>query len=359
MNFRFAIVSDPHIAIPETILDRPSRFHLVEVSVPAMETVLQHLEQLDLDFLLLPGDLTGHGERENHIWLQQRLALLPFPTYVIPGNHDVPYLSPTGKAIGFREFPHYYRGFGYDNPDRLYYSRQLLPGIRLIALNSNQFNSEGQQRGYLDREQLLWLEQTLKEVKNELVLVMIHHNVIEHLPQQASHELGRRYMLENAPVLLQMLREHGVKLIFTGHLHVQDIAQSGDIYEITTGSLVSFPHPYRVLEVKDGALKVESYRVDRVPGWENLSHHSREWIGDRSYPFMLRLLTGYPLYLPVTEAEQFIPHLRYFWADIAAGDALFDFGHFPEPLRRHFEQFGAISPEGIPTPIDNRTTIFL
>ncbi len=90
LNFRFAIVSDLHIALPHTIWNHPSRFHLVEVSIPAFESVLRHLTQLDLDFLLLPGDLTQHGEPENHAWLQQRLAQLPFPVYVVPGNHDVP-----------------------------------------------------------------------------------------------------------------------------------------------------------------------------------------------------------------------------------------------------------------------------
>ena len=54
LNFRFAIVSDLHIALPETIWDHPSRFHLVEVSIPAFDSVLAHLTQLDLDFLLIP-----------------------------------------------------------------------------------------------------------------------------------------------------------------------------------------------------------------------------------------------------------------------------------------------------------------
>jgi 3',5'-cyclic AMP phosphodiesterase CpdA len=92
INFRFAIVSDLHIALPHTIWDHPSRFHLVEVSIPAFESVLEHLTQLDLDFLLIPGDLTQHGEPENHAWLANRLSQLPFPVYVIPGNHDVPVL---------------------------------------------------------------------------------------------------------------------------------------------------------------------------------------------------------------------------------------------------------------------------
>jgi 3',5'-cyclic AMP phosphodiesterase CpdA len=364
MNLRFAVVSDLHIAVPETIQNHAHRFHLVEVSIPVLELVFQHLERLDLDFILLPGDLTQDGEPENHQWLQRRLASLPFPAYVVPGNHDVPTLLPTERTIGFQEFSQYYRQFGYDNPGELYYIRELAPAVQLIALNSNQFDSQGKQVGCLDARQLAWLEQLLPRLRDQFVLVMIHHNVIEHLPGQAHHELGRRYMLDNAPILLKLLENAGIKLIFTGHLHVQDIAQASGIYEITTGSLVSYPHPYRILELRrhrwgEYALTVESHRVESVPDWEDLQQRSRNWMGERSYPFMMRLLTAPPLSLPVVEAEQLVPQLRYFWSDIAAGDALFDFPDFPPQARRYFEKFGAISAAGIPTLIDNQATLFL
>ena len=223
MNLRFAVVSDLHIAIPKTVNNHPHRFHLVEVSIPVLELVFQHLERLDLDFILLPGDLTQDGEPENHQWLQQRLASLPFPAYVVPGNHDVPTLLPTNRTIGFQEFSHYYRQFGYNHSRELYYLQELCPGVQLIALNSNQFDSQGRQVGCLDERQLVWLEQILPQLRDQFILVMVHHNVIEHLPGQSRHELGRRYMLDNASILLKLLSNAGVKLIFTGHLHVQDI----------------------------------------------------------------------------------------------------------------------------------------
>jgi len=357
MNFRFAIISDLHIAVPHTIWEHPKRFHLVEVSIPALEQILKNLEKLNLDFLLLPGDLTQHGEPENHTWLQKRLELLPYPVYVVPGNHDVPNLLPTERSIGLKDFPYYYQKCGYTNPQQLYYTSEIIPEVQLIALNSNQFDSEGKQLGCLDNEQLIWLENILGEIKNKLVLVMIHHNVIEHLPGQSRHELGKRYMLDNADILKQILRKFGVKLIFTGHLHVQDIAEEKGLVEITTGSIVSYPHPYRVLEYNNGQLDIESEQVQEVPGWENLLQTSREWMGDRSYPFMIKLLTSHPLNLNTTEAEKMAPYLRYFWADIARGDTLFNFPQFPAGINRHFQKFGAIAPDGRANLIDNRATI--
>ncbi|MGB5971579.1 MAG: metallophosphoesterase [Spirulinaceae cyanobacterium] len=362
MNFRFAIISDLHIGLPETIWDSPKRFHLIEVSIPALEKALTHLEALNLDFLLLPGDLTQHGEPENHSWLQKRLASLPFPAYVIPGNHDVPSLNATDKCIGLKDFPSYYQDFGYDNPEQLYYTKEIHPGVQLIALNSNQFDASGQQLGCIDQPQLLWLEKVLSQYQNKFIMVMVHHNVVEHLPGQSLHPLGQRYMLDNAPQLKKLLRRHGVQLIFTGHLHVQDIAQEEELYEITTGSLVSYPHPYRILELNtnklgEKELNITSHQVKSVPGWENLPQFSREWMGDRSYPFMMRLLTDPPLKLPVIEAEKYIANLRYFWADIAQGDSIFDFPTFPEEISNYFRGFSAINKEGKPALIDNNTVL--
>ncbi|HEY9845748.1 MAG TPA: metallophosphoesterase [Candidatus Caenarcaniphilales bacterium] len=365
LNFKFAVVSDLHIALPETIWHHPHRFPLVEVSISALEVVLGHLSQLDLDFLLLPGDLTQHGEVDNHAWLSERLTHLPFPVYVIPGNHDVPVAVKDGRSIGLADFPHYYRQFGYQNPHQLYYTCEVFPGVRLIALNSNQFDRQGQQLGRLDRAQLSWLEQVLATAREELVLVMIHHNVVEHIPGQAHHPIGRRYMLRNAPVLLNILQQAGVQLVFTGHLHVQDIACCAGVYDVTTGSLVSYPHPYRILHFQTNRqgqpqLQIESPRVESVPGWPSLQQTSREWMGDRSVPFMRQLLTQPPLSLPAAKAETLAPSLRYFWAAIAAGDPVLHFPEFPEPIRQYFESFNANNkPDDSVIGSDNCTTLLL
>jgi predicted MPP superfamily phosphohydrolase len=378
--FRFGIISDPHIALPHTIWDSPHRFHLVEVSIPAIEQALDHLTQLDLDFLLLPGDLTQHGEPENHAWLADRLSRLPFPAYVIPGNHDIPQGFATERSIGLTEFPRYYQKFGYKfgytDPEQPYYTCELLPGVRLIGLNSNFFDADGQQigTGRLDAEQLIWLQQVLSQTAGEVVLVMVHHNVLEHLPGQSQNPMGQRYMLSNAPELLALLRQAGVQLLFTGHLHVQDVAQQGNLYEITTGSLVSYPHPYRVLEFRQGdfpverlqsasQLQIQSHQITAVPGYPDLLYTSREWMGDRSRSFMLKLLTQPPLSLSLEAAEQYAPSLRYFWADIAQGDSQFHFPEFPPQLNQYFARFGAIaykdSGEATGRAIDNQGVLTL
>ena len=349
VKLRFAIASDLHIALPHTIWNHPSRFHLVEYSIPAFEEVLSQLATLDLDFLLLPGDLTQHGEPDNHQWLSERLAKLPYPVYVIAGNHDVP------KIQTFDKFTPHYTKFGFksgvNEPLKLYYECEISPNVRLIGLNSNQFDADGEQIGWIDQQQLVWLEEILKNQDYELNLVMIHHNVLEHMHDQSRNALGKRYMLENTESLCKILHKANVKVVFTGHLHVQDVAYSDnyDLYDITTGSLVSYPHPYRVLnyisDVAGDRLEIESFHVKSIPEQSDLLNFSREWMGDRSHPFVVRLLTHPPLNLPIEIAETLTPELRYFWANIADGDAKFEFPNFPAEVKEYFEAFSDIPPK--------------
>jgi predicted phosphodiesterase len=347
LNFRFAVISDLHIALPHTVWDGPNRLHLVEVSIPVLEEILDRLATLDLDFLLLPGDLTQHGELENHLWLRDRLARLPYPVYVIPGNHDVPTLYENEQSIGYEAFPGLYRDFGYgQSDDQHYYSQVILPGVRLIGLNSNTFDAEGNQTGCIDPTQMAWLDETLGQSREEMVLVMVHHNIIEHMPNQANDPLGQRYILKNADALKQRLRSAGVQVVLTGHLHIQSIAEEDRLYDVTTGSLVSYPHPFRVIEVQTddhgaGTVTVCSDRVEAVPDWDMLHEFTRNLMNERSASYMLHLLMEQPWGLNKRQAIRLVPHLRDFWARFAAGDAQFHLPDLPDPVRSHFERFSS------------------
>ncbi|MEM9487140.1 MAG: metallophosphoesterase, partial [Cyanobacteria bacterium P01_F01_bin.116] len=161
----------------------------------------------------------------------------------------------------------------------------------------------------------------------------------------------------------QRLQAAGVPLMLTGHLHVQDVAQADQLYEITTGSLVSYPHPYRICELTqtDGGhrLDIASHRIEAIPDWPTLQVTSQEWMAERSFPFMMKLLTGKPLDLPPAEAERYAPLMRDFWATIAAGDAWFDYPELPDKLQRYCQCFSAIDADGRPHYIDNNATLWL
>jgi predicted phosphodiesterase len=364
--FRFAIISDPHVTLPHTQYAYPSQFHFVEASIPALEQVLDTLAAEPLDFLLLPGDLTQHGERENHHWLTQRLTQLPFPAYVVPGNHDVVTAKGDEKTVSMAEFTDLYGPFGYGQRDQPYYHQELVPGVHLVGLNSIAFDDQGQQlpTGYIDAEQLQWLAETLQALRGEWVIAMVHHNVLEHMPGQATHPMGQRYIIQNRQALIDCLKAHQVRLVLTGHLHVQDVLESDDLWAVTTGSLVSYPHPYRRMSVSPteaGALQMQitTERVQALPDWPDLQTASRQRMGDRSGQFMSRFLSLPPLSLPPRQAVELAPVIQDFWPSIAAGDSVIDYPQLPEPVRHYLHTFGAMDAAGRYRAIDNQATLTL
>jgi hypothetical protein len=145
-------------------------------------------------------------------------------------------------------------------------------------------------------------------------------------------------------------------MVFTGHLHIQDVAYQDGIYDITTGSLISYPHPFRVFQYQTDRhnrcwLQMESHYVESIPGWENLQEQTRELMGIRGESYMLQLLMQAPLNLSESKAKELLPSLRYFWTAVAEGDAVFNFSEFPEAAREYFESFGTT------TAIDNRALL--
>ena len=351
---RFAIISDPHVTLPHTVWNHPARPNLVEVSIPVLEQIFEHLEAAQIDFLLMPGDLTQHGERDNHRWLVERLGRLPFPTYVIPGNHDFPPFGDRPR-INQAEFIERYRKFGYQDTGELpYYNREIFPGIRLIGLNSNQLSADRKRiDGTLDATQRAWLEEQLEthqaDPSDPLLLVMVHHNIAEHIPHQATHPLGKRYILPEAQALQQKFRAAGVNAVFTGHLHVQDIVDLDGFHAITTGSLISYPHPYRICNCYDVGdrpgdrqrwLEITSHTVRSLPDWPDLETISWDWSLEHSRAFMTQLLAKSPLGLSLKDAKYYSREIRSLWANVSAGDRTLSFPTLPQAAKDYCEEFG-------------------
>ena len=84
---------------------------------------------------------------------------------------------------------------------------------------------------------------------------MMHHPLIEHI-KGASMYIST-YTVGSNTAVRDALIEAGVKVILTGHFHASDIAydwnddETNGIYDINTGSLISYPCDYRLLTLSE------------------------------------------------------------------------------------------------------------
>jgi 3',5'-cyclic AMP phosphodiesterase CpdA len=183
------------------------------------------------------------------------LDKLDVPYYVIPGNHDVKKDWMPKENWGISEFVNYYERHGYDDSGKSWYSLDVAPGLHLIGLDSASHpkfsNSWG---GAVTDDQLEWLEEDLKANADKTAIVMVHHALIKHEGKD-----DPRYYVENSDAVKEILREHGVKTVITGHLHVTDIAEEDGLYDIASPAISSYPLAFRFMEISDSELSVNTF----------------------------------------------------------------------------------------------------
>lgn len=309
---KFIVFSDPHYydlslgrdgsAFQEE-LDTDRKL-LVESSEIITETV-ENIKKQDVDFVLVSGDLTKDGEEINHVKFQKLLDGIEAtgkPVYVIPGNHDVNNLlairyegdqKERVANVSAEKFAEIYKNQGYGeaiarDENSLSYFAEIKPGLWLMALDSCRWKENTSEHtihgGAFSDKTLHWIEKMLIRAKkeNKAVIGMMHHGVVPHFPEQ--DETFSDYVVQGYKQVASMFAAWGVRMVFTGHYHAQDITrfnnQDGNtkLYDIETGSLITFPNPYRKVEITSDQKLHLSVRV--VPGISSHPNGFREYSQD-------------------------------------------------------------------------------
>ncbi len=93
-----------------------------------------------------------------------------------------------------------------------------------------------------------------------------------------------RYLLDDWRGASDMLAAYGVRVAFTGHFHAQDVAMrrtaGGEaIFDVETGSLVTFPDPVRLVTIDSETqqMSIESSFIDELPSFTLRGADFREY----------------------------------------------------------------------------------
>ncbi len=291
---RFAVFSDPHL-FDASLGEDANETKLLKESGELLSAALRKVEELSVGFLLIPGDLTRDGELQDHLIMARelgRLARTGVKVYVVPGNHDIrnpraARFTASGKepvsTVTPARFAEIYADCGYGDalmrdPGSLSYVAEPVPGLWLLAVDSanyaaNMSRTVSVTGGGLTQERIDWIEAVLAEAQRQdkAVIVMMHHGVLEHFAGQAKY-FGD-YLVNGWQQVSRMLAAWNVRAVFTGHFHAQDIVgqrtKDGKfLYDIETGSLVSFPSPVRGVEITSGQkMVIASFFIKDLPSF--------------------------------------------------------------------------------------------
>ena len=252
---------------------------IAECSQPIFDQLVETLKQQKPDLVLITGDLTEGGQLKSHEYVKDKLDELRaagIKIFVIPGNHDL-----TG-SVDFGEF---YKNFGYSDAtaqEGLSYVAEPFPGLTLIGINSGT-------EGKLSEETLNFAVNQAKAAtgKGNQIICMMHHALMPHISY--ANVLESSSNVADWENVREQLACAGIRVVLTGHFHVSDIAMdltndlSRSIYDISTGSTVSYPSDYRVLTYSDNPaeLKVETRRIMQLEGKDDFPSWSRKELKSR------------------------------------------------------------------------------
>lgn len=300
------VMSDIHVMHPDLLVKEGAAFEsylnsdrklLVESPV-ILSAMIDTILDCKPDLVLIPGDLTKDGERLSHELVRENLARLKqagIQVCVVPGNHDVnnPHalvyngdVTEYAETVSREEFAEIYQDYGYGSgairdPHSLSYLTEVAPDLVVLGIDAcryedNRFISAGDSvdvcvtDGRLKPETLAWISEKNDSLRKDgkQVLAIMHHNLVEHFNMQAT--IASPYVVTNDSLVRETLMKAGVRVVFTGHFHISDIAKdynsqkTDSIYDIATGSTVTYTCPFReivlssdnrLLSVRSGLLK--------------------------------------------------------------------------------------------------------
>ena len=301
-DIKIAIITDVHflskkLALPGKALSayENSTGRDIEDLHSVLNIVLNDLLKEEIDVLLITGDLSNHGEHQSHIDFIEKLKPLKEAgtrIFVTPGNHDInipnskQYIGDEATAVASvaaHEFEQLYDSFDfgeilYKDEASLSYLAAINKDTWLLSIDANRYDENKNNSitgGRIRNTTMLWAMQILQEAqeKGVRVLGMMHHGLVEHMPFQSA--FFSDYLIEDWKNRADLLADAGLNIVFTGHFHSNDItlhkSPSGNIlYDIETASLSQYPFAYRIMNLSDSSLSIDTKFVTSTPTNLNL-----------------------------------------------------------------------------------------
>lgn len=286
-EFGFAVASDTHYVHPvkqagTTLADEGwvTTFNSESESLTNQsgfiidEFLTECAENPKCQFVLITGDLATHGRDyvSEHEAVAAKFRKFEKETgkqvYVINGNHD----NAKDMPVDHKKFTEIYHEFGYDealstDEGTCSYSANLNDEYTLVALDTCDERYRVVPNNDITR--MDWAVKQIKAAKKQgkKVIMIMHHNLLEHNPFQKLNE--KNYVVNTPYSFAGLLADLGVKLVFSGHTHCNNVKSytsflGSTIYDFSMSSLGNFPAEYKYFNVTDSKISYETKKINHI-----------------------------------------------------------------------------------------------
>ncbi len=173
---------------------------------------------------------------------------------------------------------------------------------------------------------LLWITEAKR--RHITIFGMMHHNMIEHYVGQTQLDPG--YVTDNWESEADQFMNAGLSVIFTGHYHANDITEritgENQLYDIETGSLVTAPIPFRIINMTNSEFDITTKYVTnidaKIPGGLDFPSYSKLFLSQHLDGYFNYFLSNPPYSLPDSYATAGAPLFRNAIMAHFAGDEM-------------------------------------
>lgn len=205
-----------------------SDIHIGATSEAILDAAQRSISAQSAGALVVSGDLTQRGSREEFRRARDWIDLLQLPSIIVPGNHDTPLLH-AGHRV-FKPFERYTDHFGD-------LTRSLRAGpVHLLPLNTA--------RGWQSRTN--WAEGSV--ALDQLDSLIAEAESEDHIPIMVCHHpftpfsgAGLRTRTRRGDAASKRLAASRVQLLMTGHVHTPHMQRispgNGEYIALSAGTL--------------------------------------------------------------------------------------------------------------------------
>ena len=182
-----------------------------------LDTAVDEVNADQPDLVVIAGDLTANGYREQFEHARERLDRIECPQVVfVPGNHD-------SKSVGYLHFEDF---FG----ERAH-AHELTTGDGLVKVVCADSTKPDIDEGELGRELYGWLLDEFASADYDVRIFVMHHHLV------AIPGTGRdRNQVWDAGDVLEVLRAAKVDIVLGGHRHVPHTWPIGGLFLVHSGT---------------------------------------------------------------------------------------------------------------------------
>lgn len=242
-NLTFAQISDAHYSSAKS----NTSYRLTAESGELLQDAINQVNETpSVDFVMFTGDMINTPYQKELIKFFTFANQLKYPWYAVFGNHDICVGGYLTKKLYLSLLNSHDKNFNFSKP---YYSFEPKKGYRVIALDPI-IDDRITANGFIDDVQLKWLDKELSKSQNDVVLIFLHHPIVEPL-----HSEGHK-ITNSAQVMAVINKYKNPIAIFSGHYHTTKIMKVGNVLNVSTPSLVSYPNAFRIVKVSTQKNKV-------------------------------------------------------------------------------------------------------